>query len=200
MERFYLITDSVDLIKQLLPIGVKLVQLRIKNMPLDQLRQHVYETKLYCEKYNAQLILNDYWQLALELGINFVHLGQEDLCDADFNALRRADIHFGLSTHDKAELELALSFNPHYIALGPIYPTKLKKMKCPPQGLDRITLWKQKIRDIPLVAIGGITPERIENILHAGADSVAVVTDIQCAVDPIHRCNEWLAQIRKSCS
>ncbi|CAI3942736.1 Thiamine monophosphate synthase (ThiE) (PDB:1G4T) (PUBMED:19060138) [Commensalibacter communis] len=200
MEKFYLVTDSVDLIKRLLPIGVKLVQLRIKDTPLDQLRQRIYEAKLYCEKYNAQLVLNDYWQLALELGVNFVHLGQEDLVNADFKALNQENIHFGLSTHDEAELDLALSYNPHYIALGPIYPTKLKKMNCPPQGLERITLWKQKIKDIPLVAIGGIVPERIENVLRAGADSAAVVTDIQYAADPIQRCNEWFSHIQKSYS
>lgn len=197
MEKFYLITHSVDLIKKLLPLGVKMVQLRIKNMPEPKLRQHIKQAQICCRAYGAQLILNDYWQLALELGVDFIHLGQEDLQKADLTALRRASIKLGISTHDRTELEKALGLNPDYIALGPIYPTLLKKMKWHPQGLEKLTQWKKHIKSIPLVAIGGIIPERIAGVLSAGADSVAVVTDIQTAKDPITRCQEWLHQIRK---
>lgn len=195
MEKFYLITDSVGLIRKLLPIGVKLVQLRIKDLPEDQLRQRIREAQLCCQRYGAQLVLNDYWKLALELNLDFIHLGQEDLQKADFQALRRASIKFGISTHDRAELDIALALRPDYIALGPIYPTLLKKMKWYPQGLEKITRWKHRIKDIPLVAIGGITPERIKPVLAAGADSLAVVTDIQTACDPVGRCNAWLHQL-----
>ncbi|MDI2091357.1 thiamine phosphate synthase [Commensalibacter oyaizuii] len=197
MEKFYLVTGSVNLLKLLVPVGVKLVQLRIKDAPIDQLRQQITEAKLCCQQYGATLVLNDYWQLALELGIDFVHLGQEDLQNADFSALRRANIRFGLSTHDEAELELALSLTPAYVALGPVYPTKLKKMKWGPQGLHRVRLWKQIAGQTPLVAIGGITPQRVAGVLGMGADSVAVVTDIQLALDPVARCQEWLRAIKK---
>ncbi len=197
MEKIYLVTHSVELIRKLLPVGLKLVQLRIKNMPETQLRQHITEAQIYCRQYGAQLILNDYWKLALELGVNFIHLGQEDLQKADFRTLRNAGIKFGISTHDRSELETALNLQPDYIALGPIYQTLLKKMRWYPQGLKKLMRWKQRVKNIPLVAIGGITSERVQDVLKAGADSLAVVTDIQTSYDPIGRYNEWCRQIKK---
>lgn len=197
MEKFYLVTDSVELIKKLLPVGVRFVQLRLKNMDEAQLRQKIREAQYCCKRYGAQLVLNDYWKLALELKIDFIHLGQEDLQNADFDTLRKAGIRFGISTHDRIELEIALSLKPDYIALGPVYPTLLKKMKWHPQGLAKLGRWKQRIHDIPLVAIGGITAERAPLVLTAGADSLAVVTDIQMASDPVGRYNEWSRQIKK---
>ena len=108
------------------------------------------------------------------------------------SALRRAGVRFGLSTHDDAELERALSLDPAYVALGPVYPTLLKKMKWAPQGLDRVTAWKRRTGQVPLVAIGGLTPERAPGVLAAGADSLAVVTDVQQAEDPEARVRDWL--------
>ena len=196
MQRFYLITSSVDPLVQLVPLGVKLIQLRIKNTSESEIRRQITLAKATCEKHAAQLVVNDHWELAIELGCDFVHLGQEDMETADFNALRAAGIQFGLSTHDHAELNRAMSFDPAYIALGPIYETSLKKMKWAPQGLDRVAEWKTKIRRKPLVAIGGLTPERGAKVLQAGADSVAVVTDIQTAKNPAERTREWLKVCR----
>lgn len=192
MQRFYLITSSVDPLLQLVPLGVKLVQLRIKNASESDIRRQITVAKAICEKHEAQLVVNDHWGLAIELGCDFVHLGQEDMETADFNALRAAGIQFGLSTHDQTELDRAMSLDPAYIALGPIYETSLKKMKWAPQGLNRVAEWKTKIGKKPLVAIGGLTPERGAKVLQAGADSVAVVTDIQTAKNPAERTREWL--------
>lgn len=192
MERFYLITSTAERLQELVPHGVKLVQLRAKDMSPEQLRTQVINAKASCQRYGAQFILNDYWELALALDVNFVHLGQEDMQKADLPALRRAGIRFGLSTHDEEELDKALSQNPDYIALGPIYPTQLKKMKWQPQGLERISQWKRSAKLTPLVAIGGLMPERLPAVFAAGADSAAVVTDIQLATDPIMRCKEWI--------
>lgn len=75
-------------------------------------------------------------------------------------------------------MDIALSAHPDYIALGPIYPTILKEMKWKPQGLEKIKQWKQQIGTLPLVGIGGLTPERAVGVLKAGANSAAVVTDI----------------------
>ena len=111
---------------------------------------------------------------------------------ADFAALRRKGVRFGLSTHDEAELERALSHAPDYVALGPVYETLLKKMKWAPQGVDRVRRWKEMAGRTPLVAIGGLTPERLPGVFAAGADSAAVVTDIQQAPDPEARTREWL--------
>lgn len=192
MERFYLITGHVDRLERLVPLGVKLVQLRIKDTPMREIRRQIVQAQKVCARHGTQLIVNDYWQAALELGCDFVHLGQEDMDTADFAALRRAGLRYGLSTHDEAELERALSFEPAYVALGPVYPTLLKKMKWGPQGLARVTRWKALAGGTPLVAIGGLTPARAPGVFDAGADSLAVVTDVQQAADPEARTREWL--------
>jgi thiamine-phosphate pyrophosphorylase len=197
MERFYLIVDHVSRIEQLVPAGARLVQLRIKDMSDPELRQQITRARDFCAKHQAQLVVNDYWELALELGCDFVHLGQEDMDTADFEALRRAGVRFGLSTHDEAELDRALSFDPAYVALGPVYPTVLKKMKWGPQGLENVQRWKRMVGDVPLVAIGGLTPERLPGVFAAGADSAAVVSDIQLSSDPVARTQEWIAACRE---
>lgn len=196
MEKLYLITGTADLLERLVPLGVKLVQLRVKDAAPADLRAQTIRARECCAKHGAQLILNDYWELALELGLDFVHLGQEDMDAADFGALRRAGVRYGLSTHDDDELERALALNPAYVALGPVYPTILKQMKWAPQGVDRVREWKSRVGQTPLVAIGGLTPERAVGVLHAGADSAAVVTDIQLADSPEARTQEWLATLR----
>lgn len=193
MERFYLIVDHVARLELLVPHGVKLVQLRIKNQPEAEIRRQIARARDICAVHGAQLVVNDYWQVALELNCSFVHLGQEDMDSADFAALKRAGMRFGLSTHDEAELERALSHDPAYVALGPVYPTLLKKMKWGPQGLENVTRWKGMAGDTPLVAIGGLTPDRLPGVFDAGADSAAVVTDIQQADDPEARTREWIA-------
>lgn len=195
MEKFYLITGTADLLERLVPLGVKLVQLRVKDAAPDELRAQSIRARDCCAAHGAQLILNDYWELAMELGIDFVHLGQEDMDTADFDALKRAGVRYGLSTHDGAELDRALALKPAYVALGPVYPTLLKQMKWAPQGLDRVRDWKRRAGQTPLVAIGGLTPDRALGVLEAGADSAAVVTDIQQADSPEARTRGWLATV-----
>lgn len=193
MEKFYLITGTADLLEHLVPLGVKLVQLRVKGATPEDMRAQAIRARDCCAAYGAQLVLNDYWEMALDLGIDFVHLGQEDMDIADFDALRRAGVRFGLSTHDDTELDRALSYDPAYVALGPVYPTLLKQMKWAPQGLDRVADWKRRVGQTPMVAIGGLTPARALGVLAAGADSAAVVTDIQQADSPEERTREWLS-------
>ncbi len=192
MERFYLLVGHVSELELLVPLGVKLVQLRIKDAPEAEIHRQITRARDFCAVHKAQLVVNDYWQAALDLRCDFVHLGQEDMDSADFAALRRAGVRFGLSTHDETELERALSLDPAYVALGPVYPTLLKKMKWGPQGLDRVSDWKKAVGQTPLVAIGGLTPERVPGVLAAGADSAAVVTDIQQAENPEARTREWI--------
>ncbi len=196
LDPFYLIVDHVDWLRRLLPCGVKLVQLRVKNAERNDLRAQIAQARDLCRDFGARLIVNDYWRLALELDCDFVHLGQEDLVDADIAALKRAGVKLGVSTHDEAELQKALAAAPDYVALGPIFPTILKKMPWAPQGLEKIGLWKQKIGALPLVAIGGLTPERAVEALKAGAQSAAVVTDVTLNPDPEARAHEWLAATR----
>jgi thiamine-phosphate pyrophosphorylase len=197
LDPFYLIVDSAAWIARLLPSGVRLVQLRLKDQPSATVRAEIIEAKALCAGAGAQLVVNDYWQEAIDTGCDFIHLGQTDLDTVDLAAIRRAGLKLGVSTHDETELFRALETQPDYIALGPIYPTILKAMAFAPQGLPRITEWKKKIGKIPLVAIGGITLERMAGVLEAGADSAAVVTDITRNANPERRARGWVKATRR---
>ncbi|MBK0400325.1 thiamine phosphate synthase [Limibaculum sp. M0105] len=196
LDPFYPIVDDAGWLPRLLPQGVRLVQLRVKDRPEDELRQQIATARDLCRAAGCTLVVNDYWQLAIEAGCDFVHLGQEDLDTADVPAIRRAGMRLGVSTHDDAELERALALAPDYVALGPVYPTILKKMKWAEQGLDRVAEWKRRVGAVPLVAIGGLTVARAPGVLAAGADVVSVVTDILLNPDPEARTREWVAATR----
>jgi thiamine-phosphate pyrophosphorylase len=198
LDPFYLIVDDVAWLHRLLPVGVRLVQLRIKDRPLEEVREQVALAKALCRKASARLIVNDYWRLALDEGCEFVHLGQSDLDDADVSALKRAGVRIGISTHSHDELDRALRLDPDYVALGPIYPTTLKVMPWAPQGLARISEWKRRIAAIPLVAIGGLAVERVPGVFRAGADSAAVVSDVLRHPAPEFRAQEWINATRVS--
>ncbi len=193
LDPFYLIVDDTSWIERLVPLGVKLVQLRIKDKSEAEIRAQIRAAKPICAAHGCMLVINDYWQIAIEEGCDWLHLGQEDLTEADLDAIRAAGLKFGLSSHDHAELDKALAAKPDYVALGPVYPTLLKKMPWAPQGLDRLAIWKRKIGKMPLVAIGGLVPDRLPGIFTHKADSAAVVTDILRADDPEARTREWLA-------
>ena len=196
LDRFYPIVDSAAWVERLTGAGARLIQLRVKDRSDAEIAQEARAALAICAKAGAQLILNDYWRLALDVGADYVHLGQEDLDGADVAALRAGGVRLGVSTHDEAELERALKLKPDYIALGPIYPTILKAMRFGPQGLEKIGEWKRRIGAIPLVAIGGLNIERGRACLEAGADVVSVVTDITLNADPEARTRAWLAATR----
>ncbi|MEL6338906.1 MAG: thiamine phosphate synthase [Myxococcota bacterium] len=198
LDRFYPIVDSSAWLDRVLPLGVKLVQLRVKNRSVEAVREEVRRTKKRCLEHRCVLVVNDYWQIAIDEGCDFVHLGQSDLDDADLPAIRRAGIHVGISTHDDAELERALQLDPAYVALGPIYPTRLKEMPWAPQGLERVAEWKRRIGALPLVAIGGLTVERASQVIAAGADVLSVVTDVLLHPSPESRTCEWIREVNES--
>jgi len=193
LERFYLIVDGSRWLERLLPVGVKLVQLRVKDLSPGDLAREIVRSRDLCARAGATLIVNDFWREAIDLDCDYIHLGQEDLDGADMKAIRRAHLRVGISTHSPEELDRALSFDPDYVALGPVFPTTLKKMPWAPQGHARVTEWKARIGAIPLVAIGGLTVERAKKVYAAGADSIAVVSDVLSAPSPEARAAEWLA-------
>ncbi|POF29046.1 thiamine phosphate synthase [Roseibium marinum] len=197
LDPFYPLVDSSGWIERLVPLGVKLVQLRIKDMPEAELRREIAVSNAICEDHGCRLIVNDHWQLAIEEGCDFVHLGQEDLADADVRAIRKAGLRLGVSTHDGEELETALSVDPDYVALGPVYPTGSKELKWAPQGLEKIGGWKRQIGGLPLVAIGGLTLERVSGVFENGADVAAVISDVTGNRDPEARTREWLSLTEK---
>ena len=192
LPRFYPIFETVDWLERALPLGVKLVQLRIKDGDWDTLRMEIRSGLAMARAHGAALVINDHWQLAIEEGADWLHLGQEDLDEADLPAIRRAGLKLGLSTHDHSELERALALSPDYVALGPVYPTILKKMKWYQQGLERVSEWKRLVGEIPLCAIGGMSVERAPAAMVAGADIVSAVTDITLNPDPEKRMRDWL--------
>lgn len=189
---FYPIVPDLAWLERIVGLGVRTVQLRLKEAEPKEVRRQIAASLALTRRHGCQLIVNDYWREAIELGADYVHLGQEDLAEADVGALKRAGLRLGISTHSEAELALALAAGPDYVALGPIYETKLKAMKWAPQGLERVTAWKKAIGALPLVAIGGITPERATGVVAAGADCVAVITDFFTHSDPEARIREWL--------
>lgn len=196
LDRFYPIFDHPDWLRRMLPLGVKLVQLRIKDSDAETIRQQVAASRDLCRAHGAVLVVNDYWQEAIDLGCDWIHLGQEDLDEADLPAIRRAGLKLGVSTHDDDELERVLGMDPDYVALGPVYPTILKKMKWHQQGLPRVTEWKARVGATPLVGIGGMSVERAAGVFEAGADIVSVVTDITLNADPEARVLQWIEATR----
>jgi thiamine-phosphate pyrophosphorylase len=193
LDVFYPIVPDAAWACRLVPLGVRTLQLRYKGDDTREIRQQIAETLELCIAHDCRLIVNDHWRAAIDVGADFVHLGQEDLAEADVATIKAAGVRLGISTHDPEELATALAAEPDYIALGPIWETKLKAMKWAPQGLARITDWKRRIGTLPLCAIGGITPERAPDVLAAGADSVAVITDFFTHADPESRVRQWLA-------
>lgn len=190
---FYPILPDSDWVARMVPLGVRTVQLRLKDADEAEIRRQIAASLDVCRAHGCELIVNDYWREAIALGATSIHLGQEDLATADLAAIRAAGLKVGVSTHSHEELDIALASRPDYVALGPIYETRLKVMKWAPQGLNRIAEWKARIGDLPLVAIGGLTPERADLALAAGADSIAVITDFATATDPADRVRYWLA-------
>lgn len=191
-ERFYPIVDSVAWVARLAALGVGIVQLRAKGLARGDALTHVREALVAVQGTRTQLVVNDYWEAAIEAKAKHVHLGQEDLAEADVQAIRRAGLTLGLSTHDEAELDTALGHAPDYVALGPIFPTTLKSMRFAPQGIARIGEWKRRAGKVPLVAIGGIKLEQAAELYRAGADSIAVVSDVTQNPAPDERVRAWL--------
>lgn len=196
LDRFYPIFDHPDWLQRMLPLGVKLVQMRIKDLPATEVRACLQRAQQLCDVAGATMVVNDYWEIAIDLGCSWIHLGQEDLGDADMAAIRRAGLKIGISTHDEEELERALAEQPDYVALGPVYPTILKKMKWVEQGLGRVRQWKDRIGDLPLVGIGGMNIDRAQGVYAAGADIVSVVTDITLSEAPETRLKGWIEVTR----
>ncbi|MBR0795101.1 thiamine phosphate synthase [Bradyrhizobium jicamae] len=191
-DKFYPVVDSIKWVERLTKLGVGTIQLRAKELDDGAALQIVSDALAVTKGTGTKLVVNDYWRAAIVAGAEHLHLGQEDLVDADLGEIRKARLTLGVSTHDDAELATALAAEPDYIALGPIFFTTLKSMRFAPQGIPKLTEWKKRIGSIPLVAIGGIKFEHAAEIFAAGADSIAVVSDVTQNADPDARVRQWL--------
>jgi hydroxymethylpyrimidine kinase/phosphomethylpyrimidine kinase/thiamine-phosphate diphosphorylase len=181
----YPVVDSADWIARLLACGVKTIQLRVKTLEGEALRQEVERAVLLGREFAAKVFINDYWQLAIELGAYGVHLGQEDLDIADIAAIAKAGLRLGVSTHTYYEVARAHGLRPSYIAIGPVYPTNSKPMPYSPQGLMQLRRWVGILgADYTLTAIGGIDLKRAAGVLQTGVKSIAMISAITQAEDP----------------
>ncbi|EGU37334.1 thiamine-phosphate pyrophosphorylase [Vibrio ichthyoenteri ATCC 700023] len=188
----YPVVDSVEWIERLLKLGVRTLQLRIKDASQVDLEAQVSRAIALGKQYNGHVYINDYWQLAIKHGAYGVHLGQEDIEQANLSLINQAGIRLGLSTHGYFELLRISQLQPSYIALGHIFPTTTKQMPSKPQGLVRLALYQRLIDTIPFhhelgyptVAIGGIDLETAPAVWCCGVSSLAVVRAITLAAEP----------------
>ena len=198
---FYPVVPTAAWVERLLGWGVRTVQLRIKaadHTPAEISVEVIAAIEAGKAVPGAQVFINDHWQLALAANAYGVHLGQEDLDTANIEALRNAGIRLGLSTHTPAELARAKAVQPSYLAIGPIYPTTLKVMPYAPVGLQRLAHWAQLAAPYPVVAIGGISLERLPGVMACGVDGAAVVSAVTLAVDPRQATLDGLKIAQKS--
>ncbi|MGR5080455.1 thiamine phosphate synthase [Photobacterium swingsii] len=180
----YPVVDSAEWVERLLELGVKTTQLRIKDPQDPALEAQIAQIIAAGDAHQAQVFVNDYWQLAIDHQAYGIHLGQEDLETADLTQIQQAGLRLGLSTHGYYEILRAAEFSPSYIALGHIFPTTTKDMPSKPQGLSRLALYQQLIgQDFPTVAIGGIDLSRAGSVWRTGVSSVAVVRAVTQAAD-----------------
>ena len=164
--------------------GVPTVQLRFKSDNADDIKREVTAAVDAVKGTQALLFINDHWQAAIDAGAYGVHLGQEDMDIADLSAIKAAGLRLGLSSHGYAEMLRADRVSPSYIAMGAVFATTLKRMVTPPQGTGRLHAYARLMRDYPLVAIGGIDPDRMNDVLASGVGSVAVVRALVAAAHP----------------
>lgn len=197
-RRFYPILPDAGWIERLVPLGIGMVQLRFKSSDPAAIAAQVARSVSVCRAHACTLVVNDHWRAAIDGGAAHVHLGQEDLETADIAAIHAAGLRLDISTHTDGELEIALAAKPTAVALGPIYPTRGKDVGHEPQGLQQIGRWRARIGGMPLIAIGGITLERAPAVVAAGADSIAVITDVTGHHSPEDRVRQWLAWQAKS--
>ncbi len=216
----YPVVDDVAWIERLLPLGINTIQLRIKNPQQADLEQQIIRAIELGRQYQAQVFINDYWQLAIKHGAYGVHLGQEDIEESNLAQITKAGIRLGLSTHGYYELLRIVQIHPSYIALGHIFPTTTKQMPSKPQGLVRLALYQKLIDSIPYtnteaafrpakdkagsdcvlgfptVAIGGIDQSNADQVWQTGVSSLAVVRAITLAESP-QSVIEFFAQLMK---
>lgn len=188
----YPVVSSLDELKMLLPLGINIIQLRIKDVQGDELKLVIKAAIKLSKQYNVSLFINDYWQLAIEFNAYGVHLGQEDLQTADLKAIARAGLRLGLSSHCYHEVARAYTINPSYIAFGPVFETSSKTMPWIVQGIKGLRYWRTLLKGRVLVAIGGINRQRYVPVKNCAVEGIAMISAITAQTDPVEACNAFL--------
>lgn len=173
----YPLVDRADKLIPLFDAGITTAQIRIKDLDSHQLEQELAQADSTAKSYQARLFINDYWEMALQLNSYGVHLGQEDVLQADLSALHQAGIRLGVSTHTPEEIDSALTIQPSYIAIGPIFETQSKQLSYPTIGLNNLQHWVEAL-NVPVVAIGGIQRHNLTEVIQAGVNGVAMINGL----------------------
>ncbi|WP_341685194.1 thiamine phosphate synthase [Limnohabitans sp.] len=180
----YAVLPDAAWIARMAQAGVPTVQLRFKSTDQEAVRREVRTAVQAVKGTSSLLFINDHWKIAIEEGAYGVHLGQEDMDEAQLETIRQAGLRLGLSTHGYGELLRAQAVSPSYLALGAVFPTTLKKMKTAPQGLGRLGAYARLMKGRSLVAIGGIDLNAVPDVMRTGVGSIAVVRAITAAEQP----------------
>ena len=174
----YPVVDRAYKLEALYQLGITTAQLRVKDMSGDVLENEVIKAIKISEAYHARFFLNDFWELGIKHKAYGIHLGQEDIQEADVEAILNAGLRLGISTHTPKEIDIALGFEPSYLAIGPIYEPISKKLTYAPVGIEDLKRWAKSV-DYPIVAIGGITIENIKGVAQTKAASgIAMISDV----------------------
>ena len=174
----YPVVNRAYKLKSLYEAGITTAQLRVKNMSGDVLENEVIEAIIISEAYDARFFLNDFWELAIKHKAYGIHLGQEDIQEADIQAILDVGLRLGISTHTTNEIQIAMAFEPSYLAIGPIFETTSKKMVYNPVGIEDLKKWAINV-NYPIVAIGGINIDNIKEVaLTKSANGIAMISDV----------------------
>ncbi len=174
----YPVVDRAYKLKPLYEAGITTAQLRVKDMSGDELENEVIEAIRISQKFDARFFLNDFWELGIKHKAYGIHLGQEDIQEADIQAILDAGLRLGISTHTTNEIKIAMAFEPSYLAIGPIYETTSKKMVYNPVGIEDLKRWARDV-DYPIVAIGGINIDNIQGVAETkAANGIAMISDV----------------------
>ena len=198
----YPIVDNSELVELMFENGASTVQLRIKNGDKNLLRNEINKSVEIAKRYShAQLFINDEWELAIEYCAFGVHLGQEDinnLLPENIEKIYKAGLRLGISTHNWEEINFALKFDPSYLAIGPIFPTKSKDLPYECHGIEGLKTIREKLPNYSLVAIAGINLENGVDLIKAGVDGIAIMSDITKNSNPAKRAREWVSLYYKA--
>lgn len=186
----YAIVPRAQMAQDFFALGVRTIQLRIKDLQGEALESEIKAAAESAKNFSARLFVNDYADLAQKYGAYGVHLGQDDLRQNQKWLLECTSQCLGISTHSFFEAAVAHFYRPSYVALGPIFKTESHPVAFPPQGVNRLKIWKC-LFDYPLVAIGGIKVENGREIIGAGVSGVAVMSELTEAQNPRERIQSW---------
>ncbi len=186
-SHFYAMVDSAGgheplaLAETFLAAGVRIMQLRLKDLPARDLLATARAIVARCRQRGALLIVNDRVDIAMLADAHGVHLGQHDLPLEAARLLVGRELIIGISTHNVEQALAAERSGADYIGFGPMYPGGLKQ-NVAGQGVENLRAVRNAVR-LPIVAIGGITEATIPEVLAAGADAAAIITDVLNAPD-----------------